>query len=147
MEKGTMNEATSLFKAPAYQLRGVRGWLLLFCIGCLVGFLQALGNALDSHHWFHVLCWATLAALEISCCTLLWLKSPRGLNILYLLFAASLIDLAYVLIQGIRALLSSQGNIAIMYLSSCVIGSLLLFAWYRYFKESERVRNTYGRNL
>jgi len=142
-----MSKTNSLFESPAYELRGVRGWLLLFCIGCFLSSLQALGKATSSSHWIYALCWFFLAALEISCCVLLWLKSPRGLSILYLLFGVSLIDLARALFEGIRAIMGSQGNVAVMYLFSCAIGSLVLFAWYRYFKESARVRNTYGRNL
>lgn len=139
--------AASLFTRPINeQLRGVGGWLVVFCI--YAGVLIPLGSLRDiTAHLSAPTIW-TLYHLGFVCFSLVvglfvWQASPSALPILRAYF----LSVAAIEVLSIAYLQWTQDHIAVMQIVFRVRTLIWVGIWYAYFYKSERVRATFGRNL
>ncbi|MGC8551136.1 MAG: hypothetical protein ACP5M4_15770 [Acidobacteriaceae bacterium] len=130
-------------------LRGVGGWLLLFCVG-----LAIVAPALDVIHAFQnpLLLSLTLlmmiAAYQLFVGVLLWKVAPGALGNLKVYFIAVVVLGVVCLGAGMAVLASPRLSLySGRFLLDGVRALLSTLLWWLYFHKSRRVRNTYGRNL
>lgn len=131
-------------------LYGVRGWLLLFCIAQVIVIpLVMMVGALQSRSFPSAVIDFAFGVLTICVGMSLWCGWPhwfRWVNALFIVrlaFAALL--LAAVAITGWGHL--EKTIVATRYLDEALMEIGFVIIWWAYFKKSERVRVTYGRNL
>lgn len=132
--------------APAHstELRGVGGWLMLFCV--MLTILTPLGNLLtlrvnSSGRWgiyyFAIIVSSLAVGIQV------WRVAPDALTwlkVYFITFAAwEILRIVYVVIVN-----HAGFDLPMVYR----IRTLLWIAiWTAYFSQSERVRATFGRNL
>jgi hypothetical protein len=127
-------------------LQGVGGWLLLFCIGLVVlsplVTLVLVFNRADTDVLGMVLGFVR-AAVGVVAGVFLWNVRPVAFTLLWIYF-------------GIVALLSVLGFVGFVMNAEqatpqdmivSIRALIYALAWFLYFKKSERVRATFGRNL
>lgn len=143
---GVPATAAAARHSPAYsgELRGVGGWLLLFCV--LLTILTPLGNLLtfkanSSGRWdIYYLC-IIVSSLAVG--IQVWRVAPDALTwvkVYFIVFSAwEVLRIAYVVIVN-----HAGFDLPMVYR----IRTLLWIAiWTAYFSKSKRVRATFGRNL
>lgn len=130
-------------------LRGVGGWLLLFCVGLifiapLYGAAEILENPTDV---FVIVFDLSLAAFSIYTGITIWRIQPIALKLVKAYFIVSLVVACLAILGSFSAdLKETQGKTT----SPLVIGLRLLVyvaIWWSYFKKSARVKATFGSNL
>jgi uncharacterized protein DUF2569/zinc ribbon protein len=134
----------------ATELRGVGGWLLLFCVGLtVISPLFVLAEAVNSKDIPTIAIDLGLAALYIYSGIGLWRVKTDSFKWLKVCFVVNLI-LGLLGILGsiwtqpdsLEHKLSSSNDLASG--ARPIIGVVI---WWSYFRNSKRVRATYGRNL
>jgi uncharacterized protein DUF2569 len=156
---GTTTRSTSTLQPPlsppavsneATQLRGVGGWLLLFCAGLtVISPLIVLAEAANSKDIPSIAIDLGVAALYIYTGIGLWRVKTDSFKWLKVCFVVNLI----LGLLGILGSIWTQPDSLEQKLSSSndlasgarpIIGVVI---WWSYFGNSKRVRATYGRNL
>ncbi|HSM84645.1 MAG TPA: hypothetical protein VLT16_00780 [Candidatus Limnocylindrales bacterium] len=131
--------------------RGVRGWLLLFCLGVTVfgpaAFLVQMGNASHSLNSGYLLDFLRVMSGAVAG-ALLWTQNPVALKAVRVYFILLGVTVVVVLLSlvasgmrvGTSVLMGPNfSNFTRLGINGCI--------WLAYFMKSERVRNTYGANL
>jgi hypothetical protein len=122
------------------ELMGVGGWLMLFVFGITFLAMAQVTAALKSEHLFSKIVEFNFAALSIAIAILVGTANKAAIPWLRLYFA-SRIFLAVLLYAGGSD--SGQLNRNLLLLRS----ALYVTVWFFYFRTSERVRLTFGRNI
>jgi hypothetical protein len=133
----------------ANNLRGVRGWLLFFCVyitilGPFFG-LSALGFLRYSGESLNLLLSLGLTLLAIITGILLWIVSPQALPMLRIYFALVLAVAVWGFISYLRV--PHMGVFLPQLILAWGRTALFLAIWITYFRRSKRVLATYGQNL
>jgi hypothetical protein len=127
-------------------LQGVGGWLLLFCIGLVVlsplVTLALVINAPNTDALAMALEFVR-AALGVVVGILLWNIRPVAFTLLWIYFGI----IALFSVLGIVGFVMNAEQTAPQDLIVSIRALIYVLAWFWYFKKSERVRATFGRNL
>jgi hypothetical protein len=125
-------------------LRGVGGWLLFFCISLtvlapLLMFVRvsASGFALEG------IVDLVLAAFGMLVGFMVWTVSPRSFVLLWIYFGIT----AALLMLGIVSTLTNteaEPSQEVFYMFRALVSTII---WFLYFKKSDRVQATFGRNM
>lgn len=147
--------------ADLTRLRGVEGWLLLFCVGTAIlsplellteAILRPLG--LVDVGFLRPLGLPNIALTALAICTgvALWRGRPNALG----LAKAYLISLVCWDVLLVIVALSAQQSTEVSYqampvaaqaVAEGVVEIIAVVFWWFYFKKSKRVKATFGRNL
>jgi hypothetical protein len=147
--------------ADSSKLRGIGGWLLLFCIGTAIlyplellaeailrplglldiGFLRPLGL-------LHI----ALTALAICTGVALWRVRPNALGLVKAYFISLVCWAGLLVIVGLTAQQSTETSYEAMPAATQAVAEggveiIAVVIWWFYFKKSKRVKATFGRNL
>ena len=148
----TVNRAAAvLAEEPSEQtqdsrLRGVKGWLLLFCIvTTIVDPIGFLGEAAESKDDTAILLGVGFATLAVITGGSVWRVLPYALRLVKVYFVS-------LLCLGVFAILSSLPDhelARINYAGLMEAFYTLIFValWWFYFRKSKRVKATFGVNL
>lgn len=131
--------------------RGVRGWLLLFCLGVTVfgpaAFFVQVGNTSHILNPGYLLDFLRVMSGAVAG-ALLWTQNPVALKAVRVYFILLGVTVVVVLLSlvasgmkvGASVLMGPNfSNFTRLGINGCI--------WLAYFMKSERVRNTYGANL
>ena len=133
------------------QLRGVRGWLLLFCLGLvLVQPLALLFEAVNSGDAFVAGFNLLLGAFAIYTGIALWRGATNALKLVKVYFVVVLIGATLVIASGILTAPAARVSQTPSQDNPLTVGFRMLIGvaiWWSYFKKSKRVKATYGANL
>lgn len=129
---------------------GVGGWLFFFCISVTIfGSLVLIGQFLTLHFQNRL---AELEAIRLLYGAIvgvfLWIERPIAILLLRIYFGLLAVSylLAFLNLTSI-ALARHTTPFQIPQFYSVLIAAGFSFLWFLYFRKSERVRNTYGRNI
>lgn len=135
-----------IISAPARRpdLKGVGGWLLFFCIsltllGPLLMFIRLWGSGFELESMLDL----ALTAFGVLVGTMVWHVHPRAFVLLWIYFGLA----AALLVLGIVGAFFSdevQDPRSVIQMVRA-LGSITI--WCLYFKKSDRVQATFGRNL
>jgi Protein of unknown function (DUF2569) len=125
-------------------LKGVGGWLLFFCISLtvlapLLMFIRVWGSGFELESIVDLV----LAAFGVLVGIMIWNVSARAFMLLWIYFGMT----AALLVLGIvGAFLAPEGQNpkVTIQLVRALISTII---WFLYFKKSDRVQATFGRNL
>lgn len=141
---------TTGVSSQATGLRGVGGWLLLFCVGLtVISPIIVVAEAVNSKDGLIIATDLGLAALYIYTGVGLWRTKTNSFKWLKVCFVVNLILGALAILGSIW---TQSGPLEDHFSSSnnltagirAVIGVVI---WWSYFAKSKRVKATYGRNL
>lgn len=133
------------------QPRGVRGWLLLFCVGLVV--VQPLGllfEAVNSGDAFVAGFNFLLGAFAIYTGIALWRVATNALRLVKVYFVVVLIVATLAIASGILTAPATRVSQTPSQDNFLTVGFRALISvviWWSYFKKSKRVKATYGANL
>ena len=127
---------------------GVGGWLLLFCLGTtiLTPVMLISEVARNANDFTVVAIDLGIAALAVSTGIALFARSRYALHLVRAYFIAQLVLAALIILAntvGPAAGSRAPGNFMFQGIRTILVVAL----WWSYFKKSERVHATYGRNL
>jgi len=132
-------------------LSGIRGWLLLFCLGLvLVQPLALFFEALNSGDAFVGGFDLLFAAFAIYTGIVLWRVATNALRVVKVYFVAGLVMATLAIVGGIltaQATLASNTPSQDNFLAVGIRMLIGVAIWWSYFKKSKRVKATYGANL
>jgi hypothetical protein len=142
-------------QAETDRLKGVRGWLAVWCVGTILFHLQSLWSIYGAiergnltSEWVSVLVFG-LSAFGIFGAVCVLLVKPYALQMVFLNF----LQWAAVLILAFPVGLLTQNpdlarNASWQPLAMFIVGlGIPWVIWFRYFKVSKRVLATFGRNM
>jgi hypothetical protein len=144
---------------PRHPLCGVGGWLLLYCIGCFVGFFASPFPASagirtsDPASAFILLASVVLRLLNLVAGICIVAKAKSTLRVVAAQLIVRAAGLIFIFFGAIGLLVRSPSlpndalNAAAQMFGVSIALAAWVVAWFRYFKTSERVRITFGRNL
>jgi hypothetical protein len=142
-------EATSQPSAPAGELRGVGGWLLLFCVWIVIvdpllelrvlPYLRYISLNWTLPLSFAVVIYGMVTGIQ------LWRVRPGALVLLRVYFA--LVLALTLLTVGLMFYGTYLMHVSLWSVFAWVRTAAFLGIWVTYFRVSQRVRATYGRNL
>jgi len=129
-------------------LQGVGGWLLFFCIGLVIlgplVVLREVTSATDSDSSGIVLELAR-TAFGVVLGILIWNVRQVAFTLLWIYFGLVVVISILGIIGSTALADEGQGNaLALMYSIRSLIYAVI---WFFYFRKSQRVRATFGRNL
>jgi hypothetical protein len=145
----TLGRVAPRFGEVEDTLRGVGGWLLLFCVGLtMVAPALAVFRAFQSLVLMSVALQLLIASYQLYVGVLLWKMTPNALGTLkvYFIVVAVLGGLCIVA-AGAVLTVPRLSAFSVRFLWDGVRTLVSTGIWWMYFRESRRVRNTYGRNL
>jgi len=131
--------------------KGVGGWLLLFWIGTtiLTPIMLLMEASRNLDNMIVVGMDIGLTALAVTTGIFLWTRNRNALAMVRAYFITQLVIAGLSIVGGVMTDRAAQGSAQIG--SSGIfqgIRTLIMVAiWWTYFKQSERVELTYGRNL
>jgi hypothetical protein len=125
-------------------LRGVGGWLLFFCIALtilvpLIVFIQAW----SADFGMEVLPNIVWAAFGVFVGTVVWNVHPRTFLLLWIYFGVTALLLGLAIVDFILA----EEPVDMQIVTVTFRGLMYTVVWFLYFKQSDRVQATFGRNL
>jgi hypothetical protein len=124
-------------------LKGVGGWLLFFCItrtvfAPLVTLVRVGNRGLDPS----VIIDFSFTVFGVLVGIMVWIVNSSAFVLLWIYFGVS----AFLLLLGIAAL-SLSGALGPEQMGRLFWGLAFTIVWFAYFKKSDRVQATFGRNL
>jgi hypothetical protein len=150
-QKQAMRPAEQTNPQTNPQLRGVEGWLLLFCVsltilGPLINLVEILQNPNDA---FIAVFDVALSAFSIYTGAVVWGVRSSALKLVKVYFIVALAVAALSILASFRTGLQEiqQQSPA---QNPIMVGGRIFIAvaiWWSYFKKSKRVRATFGMNL
>ena len=133
------------------ELRGVGGWLLLFCVSLVVVQpLALLFEAVNSRDAFVVGFNFLLGAFAIYTGVALWRVATNALRLVKVYFVVVLIVATLAIASGILTAPATRASQTPSQDNFLTVGFRALISvaiWWSYFKKSKRVKATYGANL
>ena len=145
--ESTAESAFSSQSAPD-PLRGVQGWLLLFCLG--ITFVQPIALLLSSENVVEAGFNLSLGTFSVYTGISLWRRTGNALRLVKIYFIVVLILAALAIASGIMTLTATPASEPPSQDNLLTIGIRMLIGvaiWWSYFKKSKRVKATYGDNL
>jgi hypothetical protein len=132
-------------------LDGVRGWLFFYCLCLIYACIRSIiATVLTTIHGGVPLVIAILVVgvvgWDVVTVVAILRRARFALTMVFVQLILSAGVTALILGAQIASLIVSNEPERILILKSVLDGAAILF-WYRYFCESTRVRNTFGRNL
>ena len=126
------------------ELKGIGGWLLFFCISLTVlSPLLTLARLGNSRFELGSLFDLALAALGAVTGVMMWSVHPRAFVFLWIYFG---LTVGLQLLGIVSIFLANQGpDNEPMF--PFIRGFISILIWFLYFKQSDRVQATFGRNL
>ena len=135
-----------MISAPARRpdLKGVGGWLLFFCISLtmlspLLMFIRVWGSGFELESMFDL----ALTAFGVLVGAMVWNVHPRVFMLLWIYFGVT----AGLIVLGIVGVLLADEAQDPKEITQLVRGLATITIWFFYFKRSDRVQATFGRNL
>jgi hypothetical protein len=132
-------------------LNGIRGWLLLFCLGLvLIQPLALFFEALNSGDAFVGGFDLVFAAFAIYTGIVLWRVATKALRAVKVYFVAGLVMATIAIVGGILTAPAAVASTPPSQDNFLAVGIRMLIGvaiWWSYFKKSKRVKATYGANL
>lgn len=128
-------------------LKGIRGWLLLFCLGIV--FVQPLALIVASDTAFEAVFNLLLGAFSAYTGICLWRVKPNALRMVKVYFVLVL-SIATIAILASVVTTHSAPSSETPQTNVLTDGARMLIGvaiWWSYFKKSKRVKATYGANL
>ncbi len=128
-------------------LKGIRGWLLLFCLGIV--FVQPLVLIVASDTAFEAVFNLLLGAFSLYAGICLWRVRPNALRLVKVYFVLVL-SIATLAILASVVTTHSAPSSETPQTNVLTDGARMLIGvaiWWSYFKKSKRVKATYGANL
>jgi hypothetical protein len=130
--------------------RGVGGWLFWYCIFItILGPLALVGQLLTFQFRNPLLVLEVIRLLYgVVVGVFLWIERPLAIQLLriYFIFLAAIFLLVFLRLASF-ALARHTTVFQLTGFVSTVLSAIFSLLWFLYFHKSERVRNTYGRNL
>ena len=132
-------------------LDGVRGWLFVYCLVLIIvcarsiitTFVMTINGGVPLLITLFVL---GVIVLDAATLVAIFVRARFTLRMVFIQFILSASKTMLILGAQIASLLVSNESEKVLILKSVLDGAWI-FAWYRYFCESKRVRITLGRNL
>lgn len=125
-------------------LKGVGGWLLFFCISLtLLTPLLTLVIMWSSNFGPEGMIDLALTAFGVVVGIMIWNVHPRAFLLLWIFFGL----MALLLVLGIAASFISSEEQSPNQIVPLFRGLIYIIVWFLYFKKSDRVQATFGRNL
>lgn len=141
--RGLSVEEIEWAKQPETPKLKVGGWLFLYCFSTVIADPIWLIITTAKQPSIGLFC-APYSLLLFWSGLLLWKKNPSGLRWVrraFLLWAI-LLSLGFVVSVITRDALSTT-----YYAVDCILGSIPLFLWWRYFRKSKYINELYGENM
>ena len=128
---------------------GVGGWLLLYCILTSIGFIYGLARL--SALWRFQNSLYLLSEIRLLyggvVGLFLWMKSPVAITMLRIFFIMIGTYSLLLILQSVSLAAERHTTPVGTGFNSIVLPVCIAIAWFAYFHTSQRVRNTYGRNV
>jgi hypothetical protein len=126
------------------ELKGIGGWLLFFCVSLTVlSPLMTLARLSNSRFAVGSLSDLALVAISVLTGVMLWSVNQRAFVFLWIYFAL----LSSRLVLRILELYLAGQVRDFESISPLIFSFVPLLIWFLYFKQSDRVQATFGRNL
>jgi hypothetical protein len=130
------------------KLRGIGGWLLLFCFGTTIGSPAVIASEMTTlNDPFGLFLDGTLALFSLAVGLVVWTKRPLAFKLLKPYFITVFVLGALAMIGTIMESSSNLSQSDTQDLAQFFRMMIFSAIWWSYFRKSKRVFATFGRNL